>query len=66
MIFHKDDYSSIAKARLKNMMESDSLEYSSTDIAQLKKEIATLVGRYFDLPADMYEVRITLKNKKRV
>lgn len=67
MIFHKNDYSSIAKERLKVMMESDSLEYSSNDIDQLKREITQLIQRYFDLPADMFEVRITLKqNKKRV
>ena len=67
MIFHKNDYSAIAKERLKIMMESDTLEYSSKDIAQLKKEISALVGRYFDSPADMFEIKITLKqNKKRV
>lgn len=67
MIFHKNDSSSIAKERLKLMMESDTLEYSSKDIAQLKKEISALVGRYFDSPADMFEIKITLKqNKKRV
>ena len=67
MIFHRNDYSSIAKERLKIMMESDTLEYSSKDIAQLKKEISALVGRYFDSPAEMFEIKITLKqNKKRV
>lgn len=67
MIFHKEDCSSIAKERLKLMMESDSLEYSSNDISRLKKEISALVSRYFDISADMFEVKITLKqNKKRV
>lgn len=67
MIFHKSNYSSIAKERLKIMMESDTLEYSSKDISQLKKEISALVSRYFDSPADMFEIKITLKqNKKRV
>ena len=67
MIFHRNDYSAIAKERLKIMMESDTLEYSSKDIAQLKKEISALVGRYFDSPADLFEIKITLKqNKKRV
>lgn len=66
MIFHKDNSSSIAKERLKIMMESDTLEYSATDISRLKKEISTLVSRYFDISADMFEVKITLKqNKKR-
>jgi len=66
MIFHKEDSSSIAKERLKLMMESDTLEYSSNDISRLKKEISALVSRYFDISADMFEVKITLKqNKKR-
>ena len=66
MIFHKEDSSSIAKERLKIMMESDTLEYSSRDISRLKKEISSLVSRYFDLSPDMFEVKITLKqNKKR-
>ncbi len=67
MIFHKDDSSLVAKERLKLMMESDALEYSATDISRLKKEISALVSRYFDISADMFEVKITLKqNKKRV
>ena len=67
MIFHKKDSSSIAKERLKVMMESDTLEYSATDISRLKKEISSLVSRYFDVSADMFEVKITLKqSKKRV
>ena len=67
MIFRKDDASCIAKERLKIMMESDTLEYSSNDISRLKKEISNLVSRYFDISADMFEVRITLKqDKKRV
>lgn len=67
MIFHKEDASCIAKERLKIMLESDTLEYSSNDISRLKKEISNLVSRYFDISSDMFEVRITLKqNKKRV
>ena len=67
MIFHKENASCIAKERLKIMMESDTLEYSSNDISRLKKEISNLVSRYFDISSDMFEVRITLKqNKKRV
>ena len=66
MKLRRDDYSAIAKERLKLMMESDTLEYSAKDIAQLKKEISTLVGRYFESPSDMFEIKITLKqNKKR-
>ena len=42
MIFHKEDASCIAKERLKLMMESDTLEYSTNDISRLKKEISAL------------------------
>ena len=67
MRFGKEDASCIAKERLKLMMESDTLEYSSNDISRLKKEIAALVSRYFNVSTDMFEVRITLKQgKKRV
>lgn len=67
MIFHKENTSSIAKERLKLMMEADTLEYSTTDITQLKKEISALVSRHFDISTDMFEIKITLKqNKKRV
>jgi len=67
MIFNREDSSSIAKERLRLMMESDTLEYSASDISRLKKEISSLVSRYFDVSADMFEVKITLKqNKKRV
>lgn len=63
MIFHREDTSSIAKERLKLMMESDTLEYSTNDISRLKKEISSLVSRYFDISADMFEVKIILKQK---
>ena len=67
MIFHKENVSSVAKERLKLMMESDTLEYSTNDISRLKQEIASLVSRYFDVSADMFEIKITLKqDKKRV
>jgi len=65
-MFLRKDSSSVAKERLKIMMESDALEYSSKDISRLKKEISSLINRYFDVPADMFEIKITLKqNKKR-
>ena len=65
MMFHKANSSSIAKERLKIMMESDALESSTTDISRLKKEISNLVSRYFDMSEDLFEVKITLKQKKK-
>lgn len=61
MIFYKEDASFIAKERLKLMMEADTFEYSVNDISQLKKEISNLISRYFNIPADMFEIKITLK-----
>ena len=66
-MFRRENSSNIAKERLKLMMESDTFEHSTDDISRLKKEIATLVSRYFDVSADMFEIKITLKqDKKRV
>ena len=40
---------------------------TDNQFTQLKKEISNLLSRYFDSPADMFEIKITLKqNKKRV
>lgn len=66
-MFRRENSSNIAKERLKLMMESDTFEHSNDEITRLKKEIATLVSRYFDVSADMFEIKITLKqDKKRV
>ena len=65
MIFHKENTSNVAKERLKLMMESDALEYSTSDVSRLKKEIASLVSRYFDTSEDMFEIKITLKQDKK-
>ena len=66
-MFRKENSSNFAKERLKLMMESDTFEHSNNEITRLKKEIATLVSRYFDVSADMFEIKITLKqDKKRV
>lgn len=65
MIFHKTDSNMVAKERLKLMMESEALEHSSVDVSQLKKEISALVGRYFHLSPDLFEIKITLKQDKK-
>lgn len=65
MIFYKTESNRIAKERLQHMIEAESLEHPSADVIQLKKEISTLVGRYFNLSPDMFEVKITLKQDKK-
>ena len=65
MIFYRNESNLIAKERLMHMIEAETLEQPSADILQLKKEISTLVGRYFDLSPDVFEIKITLKQEKK-
>ena len=65
MIFYKSESDKIAKERLKQMMEAEVLEFPSADVIQLKKEISTIVSRYFNVPADMFEIKISLKQDKK-
>lgn len=65
MNFFKMECDKIAKERLKHMIEVEELEYPSPDVIQLKKEISTLVGRYFNMSADMFEIKISLKQDKK-
>jgi septum formation topological specificity factor MinE len=41
------------------------LEFPSADVIQLKKEISTIVGRYFNMSPDMFEIKISLKQDKK-
>ena len=61
----QNNSSYIAKERLKLMMESDTLEISVKDVSRLKTEISALISRYLNLPTDMFEVKITLKQEKK-
>ncbi len=57
---------SVAKERLKLMVESEPAECSSRLLDQMKQEIAVIVNRYFELEPDNYEIKVILKqNKKR-
>lgn len=57
---------SIAKERLKLMLEAEPVECGQDKMAQMKKEISEIVSRYFDVPSDGYEIKVILKqNKKR-
>ena len=48
-----------------NDSASEYLEHPSTDVVQLKREISTLVGRYFNESPDLFEIKITLKQDKK-
>lgn len=55
----------IARERLKCVMESEPFDCSAENLTQMKKEILEIMGRYFDLSPENYDIKIVLKNKKR-
>lgn len=62
----KGNTDSIARERLKLMMESEPVDCEPDRMAQMKKEISEIVSRYFDIAPDGYEIKVILKqNKKR-
>ncbi|MCI7086532.1 MAG: cell division topological specificity factor MinE [Lachnobacterium sp.] len=56
----------IARERLKLMVESETMEHSPAMITRMKKEIADIIARYYEVSPDNYEIKVILKqNKKR-
>lgn len=57
---------SIAKERLKFMIESGQMENYPNLMERMKKEISDIISRYYDVSAENYEIKVILKqNKKR-
>ena len=57
---------SIDKERLKLMVESESMDHSPVVITRMKKEIADIIARYYEVSPENYEIKVILKqNKKR-
>ena len=57
---------SIARERLKFMIESWQMENSPNLMERMKKEISEIISRYYDISAENYEIKVILKqNKKR-
>lgn len=57
---------SVAKQRLKLMMESEPVECSPDLLLQMKKEITEIVFKYFEISPDQYEIKVSLRpNQKR-
>lgn len=57
---------SIAKERLKMMVESEPMECSPSVMNRMKKEITDIISRYYEMAPESYEISIILKqNKKR-
>ena len=66
MLARKEYSNKIAKERLKLMMETEPVECTPEIMAQMKKEIWEIVGRYFEISPDKYEIKVILKqNRKR-
>ena len=57
---------SIARERLKLMVESETMEHTPAIKTKKKKEIADIIARYYEVSPDNYEIKVILKqNKKR-
>ena len=57
---------SIARERLKLMVESEMMDHSPSMIMRMKKEIADIIARYYEVSPENYEIKVILKqNKKR-
>ena len=62
----QDDSRLIAKERLKLMVDSEPLECSESAMNRMKREIADIISRYYEIAPDSYEIKVVLKqNKKR-
>jgi septum formation topological specificity factor MinE len=51
----------LAAERLRLMAESEPADFGQDKMAQMKKEISGIVGRYFDVEPDGYEIKVILK-----
>lgn len=61
-----DDSKTIARERLKFMVESEPMECSEMEMSRMKKEIADIISRYYEIMPENYEIKVVLKqNKKR-
>ena len=57
---------SVAKQRLKLMMESEPVECSPEMLVQMKKEITEIVFKYFEISPEQNEIKVSLRpNQKR-
>lgn len=61
-----DGAGTLAKERLKLMVESEPLECTPSAMSRMKKEISDIISRYYEISSDTYEIKVILKpNKKR-
>lgn len=55
----------VAKERLKLMMESEPIECRPELMNRMKKEVSDIIGRYFELSPDSYEIKVILKQNRK-
>ena len=66
MKWNREVSNSVAKQRLKLMMESEPVECSPEMLVQMKKEITEIVFKYFEISPEQYEIKVSLRpNQKR-
>ena len=54
----------VAKERLLAMVESEAIDASPEVMDCLKREISEIIGRYFDISSDTYEIKVVLKENR--
>lgn len=55
---------SVAKERLRLMIESEQSACTPEVMAIIKREIAEVVARHFDITPEDYEIKVILKEKR--
>ncbi|MEE1009703.1 MAG: cell division topological specificity factor MinE [Agathobacter sp.] len=60
-IFRGKRSNSIAKERLKLMLETSPLDDNSQIISQANQEIKQIINKYFDIDSNDYEIKVLLK-----
>ncbi len=65
MRYRRELSNSIAKERLKLMIESEPVECAPDLMARMKKEISDIVSRYFEINPEKYEIKVILKQTKK-
>lgn len=55
----------VAKERLKLMIEAEPIECTPELMARMKREVSDIIGRYFELSSDAYEIKVILKQNRK-
>ena len=55
----------VAKERLKLMIEAEPIECTPELMARMKREVSDIIGRYFELSPDAYEMKVILKQNRK-